>query len=159
MAEGKMWTEAEIRDLIQVEVSTGQTMQVLNSAITSGELNAVGNQVASATFAGFEAQAVRATVLAAEMVATKTQIDGILKDCRTFVQQTQEDSTRSRTEMAAEVNSPQSSFQDVVKFVSDVPDTVAALQAKLDSISDWSSANHLDAWADRGQPCRPLRAD
>ena len=83
-----MWTEAEIRDLIQVEVSTGQTMQVLNSAIMSGELNAVVNQVASATFAGFEAQAARATVLAAEMLATKTQIDSILKDCRTFVQQT-----------------------------------------------------------------------
>ena len=48
-----MGTEAEIRDLIQIEVSTGQTMQVLNVAITSGELNAAANQVAAATYSVF----------------------------------------------------------------------------------------------------------
>ena len=47
--------------------------------------------------------------------------------------------------MAAEVNVLQTKLQDVVKFVGDVPDTVAELQAKLDSISNWCSASHLDA--------------
>ena len=49
--------EAELRDLIAIEVSTGNTMRVLNQAISSGELttavqaiaSALGSQVARAT--------------------------------------------------------------------------------------------------------------
>ena len=33
------WTKGELRDLIAIEVSTGNTMRVLNQAITSGELS------------------------------------------------------------------------------------------------------------------------
>ena len=53
MAEGKTWTEVEIRDLIQIEVFMGQTMQVFNAAITSGELSSSVGQVAATAHAGF----------------------------------------------------------------------------------------------------------
>ena len=49
MAEGKMWTEGELCYLIQMEVSTGQTMQALNAAISSGELTAGIAQIAAST--------------------------------------------------------------------------------------------------------------
>ena len=48
MAEGRMWTEAELRDLIAIDVSTGNTMQVLNSAISSGELTTVVQAIGTA---------------------------------------------------------------------------------------------------------------
>ena len=47
MAEARTWTEAELRDLIAIEVSTGPTMQVLNAAISSGELTAGIAQIAA----------------------------------------------------------------------------------------------------------------
>ena len=56
MAESRMRTEREVRDLIAIEVSTGQTMAVLNAAITSGELTAVVSQIVASTQSGFEAQ-------------------------------------------------------------------------------------------------------
>ena len=60
-----MWTEVGRSATSSKASPTGQTMQVLNSAIASGELNAVVNQVAAAAFSGFEAQAARVTLLAA----------------------------------------------------------------------------------------------
>ena len=49
------WTERELRDLIQMEVSTGQTMHVLNASISGGELNAAVRSIAATAFAGFRA--------------------------------------------------------------------------------------------------------
>ena len=40
------WTRNELRNLIQEEVSSGQTMVVLNSAISSGELNTAVRSIA-----------------------------------------------------------------------------------------------------------------
>ena len=51
-------------DLIQIEVCTGQTMVVLNTAIASGELNTTVRSIARDAYASFEAQ-----------------IDSILNDC------------------------------------------------------------------------------
>ena len=69
MAEARTCTEAELRNFIQVEVSTGQTMQVLNSAISLGELTAVIAQLAAATHSGFTAQTTQVTLLVAEVEA------------------------------------------------------------------------------------------
>ena len=93
-----MWTEREIRDLIAIEVSAGQTMAVLNAAITSGELHTAVSQIATASHSGFEAQTARVTLMATDMEATKATIaaemettqaaiEEILQDCRTFVSQ------------------------------------------------------------------------
>ena len=49
MMEARSWTQQEIRELIQIEVSTGQTMAILNSAISSGELSTSVGQVAATT--------------------------------------------------------------------------------------------------------------
>ena len=48
MAEGRMRTEAELNDLIAIEVSTGNTMRVLDNAISSGELTAGVQAIAAA---------------------------------------------------------------------------------------------------------------
>ena len=56
MAEQRTWSEHEIRDLIGIEVSTGQTMHVLNASISGGELNAAVSDIAATAFAGFETQ-------------------------------------------------------------------------------------------------------
>ena len=47
----------ELRDLIQMEVSTGQTMNVLNAAISGSELNTAVRDIAASAFAVFETQA------------------------------------------------------------------------------------------------------
>ena len=53
------WTEREVRDLIQMEVSTGQTMHVVNASISGGELNAAVCNIAATAFAGIDAQATQ----------------------------------------------------------------------------------------------------
>ena len=59
MAEQRTWSEREIRDLIAIEVSTGQMMRVLNSSISGGELNAAVCDIAATALAGFETQATQ----------------------------------------------------------------------------------------------------
>ena len=132
MAEARMWTETEIRDLIAIEASTGQTMAVLNSAISGGELNKVVSQIAMATYSGLEAQTDRVALTSAEMEATKAAIEaqqatiqGVLNDCRAFVTQTQSDTNEQKQAMTAEVDSLQTKIQDIVKFLESVTDTVS----------------------------------
>ena len=36
----RMWSDADVRKLIQMEVSTGTTMRILSVAISAGELTA-----------------------------------------------------------------------------------------------------------------------
>ena len=57
--EQRTWSAWEIRDLIQIEVSTGQTMGVLNAAISSCELNTAVSQIAASAYSGFETQELR----------------------------------------------------------------------------------------------------
>ena len=57
MAEQRTWSEHEIRDLIGIEVSTGQTMHVLNAPISGAELNAAVRDIAATAFAVFKTQA------------------------------------------------------------------------------------------------------
>ena len=137
-----MWTEGEIRDLIEIEVSTGQMMRVLNSAITSGELVVI--QIATAAYLGFESQTARVTLMAAEMEATRATIDGILSDCRAFVQQTQVESNAAKLAMTSEVDALHTKLQDIVKLVEGVPDTVSSLNARLVAITTWLEANPLE---------------
>jgi hypothetical protein len=96
MGESRTWTEREVRDLIAVEVSTGQTMVALNAAIASGELTSAVSQIVATTQSGFDAQTSRVSSIAAdmeatkatvdtEMTATKATIEKILLVCRTFV--------------------------------------------------------------------------
>ena len=98
-----MWTERELRDLIPMEVSTGQTMQVLNAAIASAELTAGIAQISSSTHSGFTAQATQVTLLAAEFEATKIKIEAILREWQTFVQRTQDESNTAKRGMSNEV--------------------------------------------------------
>ena len=69
------WSELELRSLIQQEVSGGQTMVVLNSAISSGELNTAVRSIARDAYTSFEAHAVRVNEVASEMATIKAQID------------------------------------------------------------------------------------
>ena len=48
------WTARDLRNLIQEEVSGGQTMVVLNSAISSGELNTAVRSIARDAYDSFE---------------------------------------------------------------------------------------------------------
>ena len=75
----------------------------------------------------------------------RTRWHSQLADCRIFVTETRSQADASKAEMVQQPEALHVKQQDIVKFVDDVPETVAALQEKLNSISAWCSANHLDA--------------
>ena len=152
MMEARSWTQQEIRELIQIEVSIGLTMVILKSAITSGELSTNVGQVAATahaaladTIRAFQMTTGQITVQEREINKASDEIARILGDCRTFVEQTQTQAVTSRTEMIQRVEALHAKQQDIVKFVDGVPETVAALQEKLRTISDWCADNNLDA--------------
>ena len=141
MAEARTWTEAEIRNLIQIEVSTRQTMVILNAAIATGELsNSVGQVAATAhavfadTIRALEIQAGQITVQEREIKKASDEIARILGDSHTFVAETRAQADASKTELIQQVEALHAKQQDIVKFVDGVPETVAVLQEKLNSI-------------------------
>ena len=89
--EQRSWSEREIRELVLMEVSTGQTMVVLNAASGGGALNTAVSTIARDACTSFEAQVAKVALMSEEMAAAKAQIDSILNDCRTFVQQTRDE--------------------------------------------------------------------
>ena len=74
------WTEAELRDLIAIGVSTGNMMQVLNSAISNGEPTAGVRAIAAAANA-------HVAQLATQVTNNADEINRVLADCRIFVEQ------------------------------------------------------------------------
>ena len=135
--EGKMWTDAEIRNLIQMEVSTGGTMNILSNAISSGELTAGVQAIVTAANA-------QVNHLTAQAQTNASEIDRVLTDCRTFVEQTRTESETTKLALKQEVDALQLRFRDVVQFVNDVPDTVAKLEAKLKAVTEWCANNNLE---------------
>ena len=131
-----MWTERELRDLVQMEVSTGQTMQALNAAISSGELTAGMQAIATSANS-------QVTLRAAQVKANADKIGRVLGDCCTFEQQTRDKSNAAKLLLTQEVDALQTKFHDIVKFVEGVPDTLSSLDAKLEAITTWLSANQL----------------
>ena len=89
MAEQKMWSEGEIRNLIQQEVSTGGTMRILSNAIASGELTAGVQAIVAAANA-------QVNHLTAQAQTNASEIDRVLTDSRTFVEQTRVENEASR---------------------------------------------------------------
>ena len=110
MAEPRTWTGRELRDLIQVEVSTGQTMHVLNASISGGELNAAVRLISATAFAGFSEQA-------AQIKQSQAAIKSIVSDARAFVAQAHTEMHASKTAMSSEVDALNVKLQDVVKFI------------------------------------------
>ena len=130
------WTEAELRDLIAIEVSTGNTMQVLNNAIASGSLTTAVQAIATAANAHVAQWATQVTDNANE-------INRVLADCRTFIEQTCVESEAAKQTLTQEVDTLQIQFRDVAQFVEGVPDKVGNLNAKLESITSWLAQNQL----------------
>ena len=156
MGESRTWTEREVRDLIAVEVSTGQTMVALNAAIASGELTSAVSQIVATTQSGFDAQTSRVSSIAAdmeatkatidtEMTATKATIEKILLDCRTFVSETTSQADAQKAAMTLQVDALHTKMQDIVKFVDGMPDTLTSLKDRLEVVTSWLSANKLES--------------
>ena len=110
MGEPRAWTTAELRDLIQVEVSTGKTMHVLIASISGGELNAAVRLIEATAFAGFSEQA-------SQIEQSQAAIKSIVSDARAFVVQTHLEMQASKTAMSSEVDALNVKLQDVVKFI------------------------------------------
>ena len=144
-----MWSDAELRNLIQMEVSTGNTMRILNSAISSGELTACVQAIAATAN-------TQVTQLAAQAQNNAAEINRVLTDCRTFVEQARVESDAAKEKLTPEVDALQIRFRDVVGFVEGVPDKVAALDAKLQTITTWLAQNQL---ADVAANLSTLRAE
>ena len=142
------WTEAELRDLIAIEVSTGNTMQVLNNAIGNGSLTTAVQTIA-------ETASAHVAQLAAQVTTNASEIDRVLGDCRTFVEQTRVDDEASKLKLTQEVDALQIRFRDVVQFVDVVPDKVGDLKARLESITSWLQQNQLVDTATNLSHCRP----
>ena len=114
--------------MIAIEVSNGNTMRVLNSAISSGELTAGVQAIATAANS-------LVTLLAAQVKTNADEINRVLEDCRVFVQQSREESDAAKLLLTQEVDALQTKFQDIVRFVEVMPDKVRTLDARLESIT------------------------
>ena len=103
---------------------------------------AIGSIVA-ATYATFEAQVSQITIQERQVKTNADEIGRVLEDCRTFVQQTRDESNAAKLSMTAEVNALQTKLQDIVQFVEGVPDTMSSLNSHLEAITTWLAANQL----------------
>ena len=130
------WAEAELRDLIAMEVSAGNTMRVLNQAISSGEFTTAVQAIASA--AGSQV-----AMLATQAKSNADEINRVLADCRVFVEQSLVESDAAKLTLTQEVDALQTKFRDVVRFVEGVPDKVSSLDTKLESITTWLAQSQL----------------
>ena len=127
----RSWSERELRDLIQMEVSTGQTMSVLNASIAGGSLNSAVTQIAASAFQGFETQASQ---IASQQTAIGSQQEAIIRilaDCRAFVAQTTTETNAAKAAMVAEVDSLHTKIQDIARFIAGAPDATSYLDARL----------------------------
>jgi hypothetical protein len=159
----KEWSMRELRNLIQEEVSSGQTMVVLNSAIASGELNTAVRAIARDAYASFESHAMQVASMAEEINSVKIQIDKtstevafakseterILSDCNKFVEQVRLDSAAANAAMLLETNALHEKQQAIVHFVNGVPDTVAALRVNLDNVKEFLEASGVQSYGAR----------
>ena len=144
-AEQKMWSEVEILNLIQREVSVGTTMQILSESIASGTLaNGVQAIVTAAN--------AQVNHLTSQAETNAREIDRVLTDCRTFVEKTQKDSEAQKEALKLELDALQERFRDLVALVDKVPKTVEGLDGKLKevdgklrAVTDWCGSNRLDA--------------
>ena len=84
-----------------------------------------------------------------EMAAAKAQIDSILSDCRTFVQQTRDEANSDSASMLLETQALHEEQQAIVRFVDGVPDTVASLKSNLDVATAWLASSQLQDLAGR----------
>ena len=139
----KMWSEVEIRNLIQQEVSVGTTMNILSESIASGSLATGVQAIVTAANA-------QVNHLTAQAQSNSSEIARVLEHSRTFVEQTRVDSEASKATLAQELEAMQSRFRDLVSFVDGVPGTVAKLEAqleeskgKLKAVTDWCADNDL----------------
>ena len=138
MGEARAWTTEQIRDLIQIEVSTGQTMHVLNASISGGELNAAVRLIAQSAFEGFAEQA-------AQIEQSQAAITSILTDARAFVAQTHADMQTTKQAMSAEVEALNTKLQDVVKFIEKNTTQAAEVEESLKVMQTWCRENHLES--------------
>ena len=127
-----------MRVLTQMEVSTGQTMHVLNASISGGELNASVSIIAAPVFVGFEAQAT-------QIGQSQAAITSILADARAVVAQTHTEMQSSKTSMSAEVDALNVKLQDVVKFTEGSNTTAAEVDEQLKVITAWMRDNNLES--------------
>ena len=138
MGEPRAWTTEQIRDLIQVEVSTGQTMHTLNASISGGELNAAVRHIAQTAYEGFSEQA-------AQIGQSQAAITSILTDARAFVAQTHTEMQKTKSAMRAEVDALNAKLQDVVKFLDKNKAQAAEVEEPLEVMQKWCRENHLES--------------
>ena len=138
MGDSRTWTTVELHDLIQVEVSTGRTMHVLNASISGGELNAAVRLIAATAFAGFSEQAT-------QIEQSQAAIKSIVADTRAFVAQTHTKMQASKTTMSAEVDALNVKLQDVVKFIESNNTKAAEVEESLKVMTTWCRENHLES--------------
>ena len=143
--ESRTWTSNEIRELIQHEVASGNTMGILTQCIANGSMTESITAIANAASAHVNS-------LTAQAETNAREIDRVLTDCRTFVDQTQKDSEGQKERLKLELDALQERFRDLVALVDKVPKTVEGLdskltevESKLTAVTDWCGSNRLDA--------------
>ena len=144
MAQPQEWSPNALREAIQMEVTTGATMQILNQCIANGSMTESIKAIANAANA-------HVIHLTAQAETNALEINRVLNDCRKFVEQSQAESTAHKEALKLEVDALQNRFRDVVNFVNGVPDTVDELEkklkdvdGKLKAVTDWCKDNSLD---------------
>jgi chromosome segregation ATPase len=144
-ADPKMWSEVEILNLIQREVSVGTTMQILSESIASGTLATGVQEIVTAANA-------QVNHLNSQAETNAREINRILGDCRVFVEQTQKENEKQKQELQLELDALQLRFRDLAALFDKAPEKIEGLDGKisevdnkLKAVTDWCSSNRLDA--------------
>ena len=139
----KMWSEVEIRNLIQQVVSVGTTMNILSESIASGSLATGVQAIVTAANA-------QVNHLTAQAQTNASEIDRVLTDSRTFVENTRAENEATKAVLKQEFEALELRFRELVVFVDSVPASVAQLEAtfksteaQLKAVTDWCADNSL----------------
>ena len=139
----KMWSEVEIRNLIQQEVSVGTTMNILSESIASGSLATGVQAIVTAANA-------QVNHLTAQAQTNASEIDRVLTDSRTFAENTRAENEATKAALKQEFEALENRFRELVVFVDSVPASVAQLEltlksteAQLKAVTDWCADNSL----------------
>jgi hypothetical protein len=130
-----MMTEQEMRALIQNELTAGVTSQLLNTSMRA--LIDATHQSFAETMKAFEITAGRISVQEREGKKSSDEIERILGDCQTFVQQVKAEQDAGRATLALEFEASHTKQQAIVSYVESLQLQVADLKLEMEAVNAW----------------------
>ena len=130
-----MMSEQEMRALIHNEMTEGLTSQTLNVSMRA--LIDATHQSFAETMKAFEITAGRISVQEREGKKSSDEIERILGDCQTFVQQVKAEQDAGRATLALELEASHTKQQAIVSYVESLQPQVAGLKLEMEAVNAW----------------------